>query len=169
MREAVLTTAYPPARRAAEVRPAAVMSSNGPIGVDREELEQEAMVGILLALPQVESSRASLRTLVERVVAAKIVSALRALRIVLRVPTFDAPPLSLGQPTAAVELRSHVRRVLAVLSGGDRRLAPLLAEHTPTEASRKLPVSRSIVDGGIHQIRIAFVGVGLGLDGTSRS
>jgi RNA polymerase sigma factor (sigma-70 family) len=169
MCETVFATAYPLARRAAKVRSAAAMSSNSPISVDREDLEQEAMVGLWRALPQFDSSRASLRTFVERVIATKIASALRAQRVLLRVPAYDAPPLSLGQPTAVVELRSDVQRVLAVLSDGDRRLALLLAEHTPTEASRKLRVSRSTVYEGIHRIRIAFVDAGLGPDGTSRS
>jgi RNA polymerase sigma factor (sigma-70 family) len=169
MREAAFATAYPIAQRSAEVRSAAAMSSSGPLSVDREDLEQEAMVGLWRALPQFDSSRASLRTFVERVIATKMASALRAQRVLLRVPTCDVPPLSVGQPTAVVELRSDVQRVLAVLSDGDRRLALLLTEYTPTEASRKLRVSRSTVYEGIHRIRIAFVDAGLGPGGTSRS
>jgi RNA polymerase sigma factor (sigma-70 family) len=169
MLEAVFATAYPLARRAAEVRSAAVMSSNDPIIVDREDLEQEAMVGLWRALSQFDSSRASLRTFVERVIATKIASALRAQRVLRRVPASGGQPLCLGQPTLSVDLRRDVERVLAVLSDGDRRLAVLLGEHTPTEASRKLRVSRSTVYEGIRRIRIAFVDAGLGPDSARRS
>jgi len=161
MREAVFSKAYPLARRVAGVRSAAAMSTSDPVIADREDLEQEAMVGLWRALPQFDSSRASLRTFVERVIATKIASALRAQRALRRVPVY-VPPQCLGQPTASVELQSDVESVLAVLSEGDRRLALLLAEHTPTEAGRQLRISRSTVYEGIRRIRIAFVEAGLG-------
>jgi len=162
MLEAVFVKAYSFARRAAEVRSAAAMFTNHPASVDREDLEQEAMVGLWRALPKYDPSRASLRTFVECVIATKIASVLRAQRVLRRVPDYDAPPQRLGQAIASIELRSDVEGVLAVLSDGDRQLALLLVEHTPTEASRQLRVSRSTVYLGIRRIRTAFADAGFG-------
>ena len=162
MREAVFAKAYPLARRVAEVRSAAAMSMSAPVVADREDLEQEAMVGLWRALPQFDSSRASLRTFVERVIATRIASAMRSQRSLRRLPAYDTPPHDLSQPPASVELRSDVERVLAELSDGDRRLALLLIDHTPTEASRQLRISRSTVYERIRRIRVAFIDAGLG-------
>lgn len=161
MREADFAEAYPIARRAAEVRSAAAMATNHSTIVDREDLEQEAMLGLCRALPLFDPSRGSLRTFVERVIATKIASALRAQRVLRRVPAYEVPPPCFEQATAAVEFQSDLRGVLAVLSDGDRQLALLLAKQTPTEASRRLRVSRSTVYQGIRRIRIAFINAGL--------
>jgi hypothetical protein len=48
------------------------------------------------------------------------------------------------------------------LAERDRRLAALLVDHSPTEASRALRLSRSTVYEGIGRIRVAFENAGFG-------
>jgi len=168
MIETVFREAYPLARRAAEVRSAAVVASSPFVNVDREDLHQEALMGVWRALGRFDSSRACLRTFVERVVDSKIASALRSQGRPLRICDLDALPDLAVPLNESVDLRTDVARALTALSDGDRKLAVLLAEHTPTEASRQLHISRSTVYDGIRRIRIAFIAAGLGPRGGVR-
>jgi len=168
MLDTVFSEAYPLARRSAEVRAAAVVSGVPFANVDREDLQQEALMGVWRELGRFDSSRASLRTFVERVVHSKIASALRSQGRPLRICDLDALPDLAVPPNESVDLRTDVARALTALRAGDRKLALLLADHTPTEASRQLHVSRSTVYEGIRRIRIAFIAAGLGPRGGVR-
>jgi RNA polymerase sigma factor (sigma-70 family) len=160
MLEAIFHTAYPLARRAAQVHAAAATMSGSLPGSDRQDLEQEGLLALWRALPRFDSSKACLRTYCERVVSNQISSVLRARRAArrLRVPVITSQ--CVGYQSASIELRTDVERVLAVLPNDDRRLARLLAEYSPTEASRILRKSRSTIYEGIQRIRTVFLEAG---------
>ena len=162
MDDYLFARAYPLARRAAKVRSAAAVAVASIAAADREDIEQQAMVGVWLALPRFDSSRASLRTFVERVVYTKIVSAVRSDRALRRKPRAEAPHLlAASNPVAAFESHVDVATVLIKLRVADRRLARLLVDHTPSEVCRVLGISRSTAYEGIRRIRTAFIAAGL--------
>jgi RNA polymerase sigma factor (sigma-70 family) len=153
---------YPLARRAAEVRTAAAVARATVVPADREDLAQEALVAVWRALPHYNPSRASLRTFVERVIATRFASLMRTRR---RKPALE--PLEHYQPVGldgipALEFRADFQLVSASLAERDRRLATLLLDHSPTEASRALRISRSTVYEGMRRIRTAFADAGFG-------
>jgi RNA polymerase sigma factor (sigma-70 family) len=161
MLEAIFYTAYPLAKRAAQVHSAAATIVGSLPAADRQDLEQEGLLAFWRSLPQFDSSKASIRTFAERVVANEITSVVRAQRALRRIPVSTDTAAHSGHPAPSMELRTDVQRALAVLNKGDRRLAALLAEYTPTEASRILRKSRSTVYEGIRRIRVAFLGAGI--------
>ena len=132
------------------------------VPADRQDLEQEALVAVWRALPRYDPSRSGLRTFVELVVATRFVSLMRARQRQPKLePLEDFHPVGLdGIPV--LEFQTDFQRVSASLAERDRRLAALLLDHSPTEASRALRVSRSTVYEGIRRIRIAFAAAGLG-------
>ncbi len=152
----------PLAVRAAEVRTSAAVAQAQVAPADREDLNQEALVAVWRALPHYDPSRASLRTFVERVIATRFASLMRSRR---RQPSFV--PLEGHQPVGldgipVLEFRTDFQLVSESLAERDRRLATLLLDHSPTEASRVLRISRSTVYEGIRRIRTAFENAGFG-------
>jgi RNA polymerase sigma factor (sigma-70 family) len=132
------------------------------VRADREDLEQEAFLAVWRALPQYDPLRASLRTFVERVVATRIASLMRARR---RQPKLE--PLEDHQPVGLdgipfLEFKTDFQRVSTSLVERDRRLANFLVDHSPTEASRALGISRSTVYEAIRRIRVVFEDAGFG-------
>jgi RNA polymerase sigma factor (sigma-70 family) len=153
---------YPLARRAAHVRSAAAFAGTSVAQVDREDWEQEAMAAVWRALPRYDHSRASMRTYVEQVIATRFASLRRTRRCQPRFVPFEEH-LSVGlDEIPMVEFRTDFYRVSASLAERDRRLAVCLMDHSPTEASRALGVSRSTIYEGIRRIRIAFRDAGFG-------
>src|SRR5260370_20622190 len=71
--------AYPMADRAAAVRSANVLGVLRDATLDPDDLKQEALVGIWVALPRFDPARACLRTFVERVAANRMTSFIRGL------------------------------------------------------------------------------------------
>jgi RNA polymerase sigma factor (sigma-70 family) len=129
MHDTTLLEAYPFAPRAAKVRSIATASAIGPMILDREDVEQEAIVGLWRALRSFAPSRSSLRTFIERVMASRVTSVLRLQHAAKRqLVFFDAPAVAEYEP---MEVRFDVERVLAALSDRDRRLTDRLADHTP--------------------------------------
>jgi RNA polymerase sigma factor (sigma-70 family) len=161
MLEATFHEAYPLVRRAAQVHAAAATMAGSLPNSDRQDLEQEGLLALWRALPRFDSSRASITTFAERVVANQIASVVRAQRALRRIPVPTNTSAYSDHAGYSVELGTDVERVLADLPEDDRRLARLLAEYSPTEASRMLRVSRSSVYEGIRRIRIAFLEAGL--------
>jgi RNA polymerase sigma factor (sigma-70 family) len=159
--DATFCEAYPLARRAAQVHGAAAAIASSLPYLDRKDFEQEGLLAFWRSLPQFDSSKASIHTFAERVVANQIASVMRAHRAARRTRILVAIPEYLEHPGARLELRTDVLRVLATLNKDDRRLARLLAEHSPTEVGRILCISRSTVYEGIRRIRIAFLKAGL--------
>jgi DNA-directed RNA polymerase specialized sigma24 family protein len=172
----IFAQAYPMARRAAGVRSAAAVALTTITWIDREDLEQEVMLGIWLALPRFNQTRGGLRTFTERVIANRLRSALRKLHCA-RCAFRKAVPLDgvesvVAAQTPCVDLRMDLRRVLATVSASDRAAAWALVESSPTDAARRLRTSRAAIYRAIGRLRFAFASAGLApmghCDGTRR-
>lgn len=158
----LFSEAYSMACRAIRVRTATSVSMGALPAIDAEDLEQEALLTCWQALAFFDPHRASLRTFIERVVAARLISLHRARA---RRPKYW-PLEDLG---AEVEdsrfrmddLRLDVVRVLSALSDCDRRLALALAHHSPSEVARLFGIARSSVYARIAHLRPIFVAAGL--------
>ncbi|MGA3027930.1 MAG: sigma-70 family RNA polymerase sigma factor [Bryobacteraceae bacterium] len=162
MRDILFERAHPLALRAAGVRARAAVASGAVQPADREDLKQEGLIACWRALPHFNPTRASLRTFIEHVVSARMVSLHRARRCRPRFEPLEADQHPGGCAWALkIELRLDVDRVLDTLRGADRQLALALIERTPTEASRLLGIARSTVYERIHHLRTAFAGAGL--------
>lgn len=161
--EELFVAAFPLARRAAEVRSANVLALFWGTALDREDFTQEALIGVLTALPRFDPARASLRTFVERVVASKFASLLRYCRAKKRLnrPNGKRAADSL-QVLVTVEFRVDLRRVLSNLDSREQRVAQLLVACSPTEIARRLRISRAAVYRSIGRIRAALVEAGFG-------
>ena len=156
--------AYPLAGRATWVRSAPVIHLVRDAALDREDLKQEVLVGVWVALSRFDPLRASLRTFVERIVANRITSLVR--RLALHRPrrfveeTFQSV-LDAAAPDEAIDLRLDVGRVIATLPPFDRAAARHLADCSVVETSRRLGVSRAAVYRSIRRIKVAFIAAGL--------
>jgi RNA polymerase sigma factor (sigma-70 family) len=152
----------PLALRAAEVRTSAAVARAQMAPADREDVNQEALVAVWKALPHYDPSRASLRTFVEWVIATRFASLMRSRRIQPALAPLEGhQPIGLdGIPV--LEFRTDFQIVSESLAERDRRLAALLLDRSPTEASRVLHISRSTVYEGIRRIRTAFENAGFG-------
>jgi RNA polymerase sigma factor (sigma-70 family) len=162
MREEAFAKAYPLARRSAQVCSAKAVASGAVLLADREHLEQEALTRIWQALSKYDPSRAGLRTFIEVVVRTKFRSMLRSKRCRPLAECLDGQQVSVCDGFRDVDLRTDVRRVLAGLNDGDRRLALLLMEDTPSQASLMLGVARSTVYERIKLLRLRFRAAGFG-------
>ncbi len=168
MPEAAFQQAYPIALRAAQVRSAACVATAGLPAAEREDLEQEALMWVWRALPHYDPSRSSLRTFIERVIANRFASLLRARRRQLRLVPLEDQHLATRDGIPMVEFRSDLQRVEGSLPECDRRLLPLLMEYNPTDASRELGIARSTVYQRIRRIRAAFADAGFGWEGARK-
>lgn len=162
MPEAAFRQAYSIALRAARARSAVAVATAGLPVDEREDLEQEALIRMWRALPHYDPTRASLRTFMERVIANRLASLLRARRRQLRPVPLHGQCLATRDGIPMVEFRSDLRRVEGSLAKRDRRLLLLLMEYTPTEASRELGVARSTIYMSIRRIRAVLQAAGLG-------
>lgn len=155
-------SAYPQARRAAEVLAGAAISAGRVRRDDREDLIQDALLGLWRELPRYDADRSSLGTFADRIVSSKVASSIRDRQAAKRRLGDELPPeLEAPQDTVEIEFRSDVERVLARLRPFDHLVATMLAEHTPAETGRVLGVSRSTVYLAIQRIREVFVAGGL--------
>jgi RNA polymerase sigma factor (sigma-70 family) len=161
MVEATFEQAYPIAARAARVRATAAVVSGAILMADREDFEQEGLTACWRALPQFDPARASLRTFVERVIASRIASLLRAAR---RSPAYVPLNAAGSQPAdsgADVQaLYADVERLTSAFGFHDRQLILLLLEHSPAEAGRMLGIPRSTVHDRILRLRRSLVEAG---------
>jgi len=157
-----VTNAVTHARRAAMVHAANAVAAGRVLRDDREDLAQDAMLGLVRELPKFDGTRASLPTFIERVISTRVASAIRRRRASKRVPAhedwFATSCQDYGQ---AADLRVDVWRVIQSLPVGDRRVAAILTEHSPAEAARILGLARSTVYLSIERIRDAFVAAGI--------
>jgi RNA polymerase sigma factor (sigma-70 family) len=155
--------AYPLARRAAQVRAAAAVLAGVVPGFEGEDLMQEGLIASWRAIPHYDAGRASLRTFVEHVVAKRLTSVVRCSR---RRPASDpielAPEPSVGPDVGSFEAVTDIGRVLASMADGERQLARLLMEYSPSQVSRLLGVARSTVYERIRKLRPHFVDAGFG-------
>ena len=161
MVEATFEQAYPIAARAARVRATAAVVSGAILVADREDFEQEGLTACWRALPQFDPARASLRTFVERVIASRIASLVRAARrSPSHVPLDAAGPQPVDSSADVQELCADVARLSSAFGRHDRRLVLLLLEHSPAEAGRMLGIPRSTVHDKILRLRRSFVEAG---------
>jgi len=162
MRETTFEEVHPLALRVVGARARAAVASGVVPPADREDLQQEGLMACWRALPHFNPTRASLRTFIERVVSARMVSLHRARLCRLRFEPLDTDRYSSGCAGAQqIDLRSDVGRVLDTLRVADQQLACALIEHTPTEASRFLGMARSTVYERMRHLRTAFADAGL--------
>ena len=160
MPEANLEQALPLAMRAVRVRAAAAVATGRAAATDREDLEQEALLGLWVALRQYDPSRASVRTFVERVAEKRFASLLRRGRIPLVIESLDGHQFPTADGIPAVQFRVDFERVMTPLADSDRALALLLVDHGPTEISQILGVARSTVYARVARLRRAFLDAG---------
>ena len=156
MLEAVSEQALRLALRAVQVRAAAAIATGRLAPADREDLEQEALMGLCVALRQYDASRASLRTFLERVADKRFASMMRRHRSPAVVEHLDGHRLATADGIPAVQFHVDFERILAPLGDSDRALALLLVEHGPTEISRTMGIARSTVYARIARLRQAF-------------
>ena len=162
MVEATFLEAYPIALRAAQVRAMAAVVAGAIPATDREDFEREGVVACLHALPRFDHTRASLRTFVERVVAARLASVLRRTRRSPELVPVDAPcRFPVIGDDGQREVRMSIDGVLESLGAEDRELVGLLLEVSPAEASRELGIPRSTIHDRIQQLRRRFTQAGL--------
>ena len=163
IREALFLEALPLARRASQVRSARYDRILGALALDREDLEQDAMVGLWRALARFSPARASLRTYAERVVATRVTSSLRRATAKKRSVSGDAAlladPVSL---LVQIEIQIDIERALSTLKKKDRRVARLLASYRPAEVAKALGISRAAVYRSMDRIRMALCAAGFG-------
>ncbi len=162
MPEPVFDQALPLALRAVQVHAAAAVATGRVTPADREDLEQEALVALWMALPHYDASRASVRTFLERVADKRFSSLLRRRRSALLIEHLDSHRFATADGIPAVQFRVDFERVLAPLGDPDRALALLLVDHGPTEISRMLGIARSTVYARIARLRRAFLEAGYG-------
>jgi RNA polymerase sigma factor (sigma-70 family) len=166
MVEATFEQAYPIAARAAKVRATAAVVSGAISVADREDFEQEGLTACWLALPKFDPARASLRTFVERVVASRLASLVRAARRApVHVPLKVAGPRPVESGSELQELYADIDRISLAFCCHDRQLIFLLLEHSPAEAGRMLGLPRSTVHDRILRLRHRFVAIGYGPNG----
>jgi RNA polymerase sigma-70 factor (ECF subfamily) len=161
MPDAGFDKAFPLALRAVQVRGAAAVATGRATAADRKDLEQEALLGLWMALRRYDASRASLRTFLERVADKRFASLMRR-RGSLTVERLDGHRFATPDGIPAVQLHVDFERVLAPLGDPDRTLARLLIDHGPTEISRMLGIARSTVYARIARLRRAFREAGYG-------
>jgi RNA polymerase sigma-70 factor (ECF subfamily) len=148
--------------RAVQVRGAAAVASGRATAADREDLEQEALLGLWMSLRHFDASRASLRTFLERVADKRFASLLRRRRKPLVIERLDGHRFATADGIPAVQFHVDFERVLAPLGDPNRALALLLIDHGPTEISRMLGIARSTVYARIARLRRAFLEAGYG-------
>jgi len=158
VREALFEQAYPLVRRAVQVRAASGAMRPG----DREDFEQEALLGLWIALRRYDPSRASLRTFVERITDNRFASLMRYRRSSLVVERLDGHWFATPDGIPAVQFQVDFERILAPLSDADRTLALLLVDYRPTQISRMLGIPRSTLYARMARLRRAFLKAGYG-------
>jgi RNA polymerase sigma factor (sigma-70 family) len=160
-REQVFLQAFPFAVRAARARSAAAATVCEAGFIDWEDFMQEALIAVWVALPRFDSTRATLRTFVERIVASKIRSVLRRARAAKRTKR-DLPGNAtlVWDMVAKIELQLDLLRVLRGLPSRDKQVAYLACENHPTEIARILRTSRAGVYRSIDRIKTALAAAG---------
>ena len=156
MVETVFERLYSAAGRAATVRAAAIVNAYG-LPLDfRRDLAQEAFLALWRNRTAYDPRRGSERTFAERVIANSLISLVRGMHSTrsgqFREDSLDGVP-GLTAPNDGVDLRLDVWCVLAGISQFDRRVAVQLIEHSPSETSRRLGVSRATVYRAIGRLR----------------
>ena len=148
---------YSRAIRAADVRSVGLKDALRELAFDRDDVRQEMLVRIWIALPAFDPKRGSISTYIEHLVSTSIASLLRRLRTKRRTkPTDVTEPAEPPDVFLSAEFRLDFERLLRDLSPRDRKVFQLLAENKPAQVARALRISRSAVYRSITRIRKAL-------------
>ena len=161
--ETVFERSYSTSRRIAAVRAATTVVLHSLPKEDRFDFEQEALLELWRKHTAYDSQRGSWRTFSERVVANRMTSLMRRLGSERSGHLREEPIANLRGLAAPVDhndLRTDVLRILARVSIFDRNVALNLVDHSATETSRRLRISRAAVYRAIGRLRVAFTTAG---------
>jgi hypothetical protein len=155
--DATFGRAFPLALRAALVRTTAAVKSGAIPSADRQDAEQGVLTGVWLALTHYDSALAGLRTFIEVVVCRQITSQVRAYRSRAVRDSLNAPRTASGEGgLRELELQVDNGRAIDGVSSFDQAVALSLIDHSVTETSLRLRVSRATVYRSIERPRAAF-------------
>lgn len=156
-RETLFIQAYPLARRAAQVRAATIVGLDIVL-FDREDLVQEALMGLWSALPRYDGSRSSLRTYSERIATTTVASTLRRGKAKKRTARRDVvSAVGTVEVSVRIERRVDLYSALGKLDRSDGMVARLLLDECrPTEIAKTLRISRQAVYRSLDRIRLAL-------------
>jgi DNA-directed RNA polymerase specialized sigma24 family protein len=153
--------AYPLAVRAARVRARAAVATGAIQPADRPDLEQEIQTACFCALSGFDPKRASLPTYLECVASSRTASFIRSAARSPIILDPDVAELPCADPAIdELELRIDIERLLSFRSESERRLASVLMEHTPSQASTILGLARSTIYLQIRRLRQHFATAG---------
>ncbi len=146
---------------------------------DREDLQQELALNLLVALKDYDPERAKRSTFIKDCIENRIFNLVRDRRRIRRDPrrvsrigegedsdTASVPASSLIDQKAATEqdgadLRMDLAGVIAALTPQQRGMCALLPDLSPYAVSRHLGVSKQSVYRDVEKIRAAFAVAGL--------
>lgn len=132
--------------------------------LSREDVIQDSLLTLWAFIPRYDSTRASPRTFIERIVANRVVSLVREVRAVRRGSGKTcslAAARGLSSPLGhCPDLRIGVMQVLAGVGAFDRAVPLSLAHYSIAETSERLSVPRGRVNRSIGRLRLAFAAAG---------
>jgi hypothetical protein len=172
MPETTFDQAYPVARALARQKAISVIGSYGLTSSDREDIEADLLLDFFERLPKFDSSRASLRTFASRLMDRKLASILRYRSAKCRTwqnqvsvddlaADFEEPILYERRERFWLDVDRALAALPPALCDVLRETAAALSWNSPSELSRDLGKSRTIIYQHIHQIRAAFTAAGI--------
>lgn len=162
MHEAHFESIYLRVLRAAQIRSRAAVATGAIPLADREDAIQDALFACWRALASFDPTRASLQTYLERVISSRLTSFIRANKHFHFLCPLDLAADHRADPfSERLGLRSDIQRLLRTCSNSEQRLAMLLMESTPTEASERLGIARSTIYERIRKLRPKCIAAGV--------
>jgi RNA polymerase sigma factor (sigma-70 family) len=154
--------AYPVIRRVAGARAGAAAKSWGLSDDKRADFEQDAAMQVWRKLGAFDSSRSSLKTFIEHIVASQLSSSVRRLRAKKRQALSDyvtnpCPSLEIDR----LNFRIDVQRVVDGLPLNQRNICRMLADYSVTEISQREGIPRATIYRLISHLRTVFINAGL--------
>ena len=149
----ILEENYPTLRRRVRHHASAVCWELQLPSSDRKDYEQEAYLEIWIKLRYFDSSRGSLLTFIEHVLANRMRSLIRARRRWEQRRDGGVEKLAVEPDYSAFERERDLENISAKLSSEDRRLFELLRRSSPTQVSRHIGVARSTLYSLLFRIR----------------
>lgn len=174
MCELTFEEAYPVARALAHQKSLSVVGCCGLTAADREDIEADLLLDFYVRFSKFDGQRASIRTFASRVMDKELTSILRY-HLAVRRRHLAASDLSdecgehhaNGVDAVPADAQRHqfwvdVDRALASVPAALRETALALCWSSPSELSRALGRSRTIIYARIHRLREAFLAAGIG-------
>jgi RNA polymerase sigma factor (sigma-70 family) len=158
----LLLEALPLAARTAEGRSTVALAVLRDPALDGDDLKQELLLGLLMALPNFDGRRVGLRTFIEHVAASRFASMIRRTKAKKRTLDQSVASDEALHVLVTVEFKIDLARMLRRLKLADRKVWQLLLENSPTQTARLLKTSRGSVIRSIRRIGAAFSEGGLG-------